>query len=89
MKSANEMRAHLIARAEADAGFRARLTQDPKSVIEEEFEITIPDGFEIRVHEDTASQGHLILPPSPRLTGEQLDSVSGGNCNYCGCNCVY
>ncbi len=85
MKSAHEMRAHLIAKAQADSGFRARLAQDPKSVIEEEFEITIPDGFEVRVHQDTATEGHLVLPPSPRLSSDQLDSVAGGT-NVCSCH---
>ncbi len=78
MKSVTEMRARLIAKAGEDPVFRARRTQDPKAAIEEEFDITLPDGFEAPEHEDSSTEGRLVLPPSPQLSEEQLDGVSGG-----------
>ena len=74
----SEMKAQVIAKADEDEAFRARLLADPKSVISAEFGITIPEGFDVQVHEDGASTAHFILPPSPRLTEEDLAMVAGG-----------
>jgi len=44
--------------------FRSRLLSDPRAVIEEELDLTIPDGLNIQVHEDSATTSHFVLPPS-------------------------
>ena len=82
MKTANEMRQHLADKAAADEEFRSQLLSDPKGTIEQELEITIPDGMEVQVHEDDAQTAHLILPPSPRLSETQLAEVAGGKESY-------
>ena len=82
MKSANEMRQHLADKAAADQEFRNQLLSDPKGTIEQELDITIPEGIEIRVHEDDAQTAHLILPPSPRLSETQLAEAAGGGDTY-------
>ena len=51
---------------------------DPKAAISTELGTTIPDGFEVAVHEDSAVTAHLVLPPSPQLTEAELETVSGG-----------
>ena len=38
----------------------------------------IPDGFNVAVHEDSATTAHLVLPPSPKLTEAELETVVGG-----------
>ena len=39
---------------------------------------TIPDGFELVVHEDGATTAHLVLPPSGGLSEAEMESVAGG-----------
>ena len=78
-RTMSEMKQHVAARAGEDEDFRTRLIADPKSVIEAELGVSIPEQFVIHVHEDDATAAHLTLPPSERLTGEDLAHVAGGN----------
>ena len=78
MKTSSEMRQALADKAAEDEEFRNRLLSDPRSVIEEEFDLQIPDGVEIQVHEDSTETAHVILPPSPKLSETQLAQVAGG-----------
>ena len=43
-------------------------------------DINLPDGFHLKVHEDSATNAHLVLPPDPKLTEEDLRQVAGGSC---------
>ena len=84
----------IIAKAWIDEEFRARLLDDPQSVLAE-YGIDTPEGVEIRVMEDTDTVRHLILPTSPagELADEELVGAAGadsycGFCGYCGrCGC--
>ena len=78
MQSANEMRNHLCAKAADDAGFRARLLASPKSAIQQELSVEIPETFEIKVHEDGPTTAHLVLPPVAKLSEEDLQTAHGG-----------
>ena len=80
LKTAEDMRAHLVEKALADNEFRKRLIADPKGVTAEEFGITIPDILEVKVHESDKYTFHLILPPSPELDDEQLEMIAAGLC---------
>ncbi len=77
-KTLSEMKTQIVTKAGADEDFRARLIADPKSVIEAELNVSIPDQFAIHVHEDGATGAHLTLPPSERLTESDLAQVAGG-----------
>ena len=77
MKTATEVRARILSRADEDGDFRARLLADPKATISSEVGTTIPEGFNVVVHEDSATTAHLVLPPSPTLTEAELELVSG------------
>lgn len=79
MTTANEMRDQILGRAEEDADFRSRLLADPKGTISSELGTEIPDGFNIVVHEDSATTAHLTLPPSAELTEADLEMVAGAN----------
>ena len=68
MTTATELKTRILSRADEDGDFRARLIADPKSAISAETGATIPDGFDVVVHEDSATTAHLVLPPSPALT---------------------
>ena len=76
--TAGELRVRLIEKAAADEGFRARLLADPKAVVEDELGLSIPAGFTIKVHEERADTGHLILPPAAYLTDDDLEQAAGG-----------
>ena len=65
-------------KAAEDEDFRARLLADPKAVIEEELDLSIPDGLDIQIHEDTATTSHFVIPPSAKLAEEDLRAVAGG-----------
>ena len=78
MKSPEEMRQHLVDKAEIDDEFRSQLLSDPRSTIERELNLTIPEGLKIQVHEDSEEIAHLVLPPNPQLSETQLSQVAGG-----------
>ncbi len=77
-KTVGELRAHITNRAVEDQEFRAQLLADPRSAISAELGLSIPEGFTIHVHEETATAAHLTLPASDRLTEEDLAQVAGG-----------
>ena len=78
MTTATELKTRILNKADEDVDFRARLIADPKAAISAETGVTIPDGFDVAVHEDSATTAHLVLPPSPELTEAELEKVSGG-----------
>ena len=80
MQTAEEMRAHLTGRAAEDPSFRAQLIADPKTVMNQEFGITVPDSIEVVVHESDMRTVHLALPPDSTLDEEQLEAISAGLC---------
>ena len=52
-------------------------------MIEEELDLSIPDGLDIQVHEDTATTSHFVIPPSAKLAEEDLRAVAGGKHGWC------
>ncbi|WP_428101155.1 NHLP leader peptide family RiPP precursor [Candidatus Rariloculus sp.] len=80
MQSAEEMRRHLTEKAVEDGEFRKQLVSDPRSVIQQEFGIEVPDNINIIVHESDMTNLHLALPAGPDLDEEQLESIAAGLC---------
>ena len=78
MTTVTELRARILDKAADDDDFRASLMADPKAAISDETGATIPEGFDIVVHEDSATTAHLVLPPSPVLTEAEMEKVAGG-----------
>ena len=78
MTTATEMKGRILNRAAEDSDFRALLIADPRAAISTELGATIPEGFGVVVHEDSATTAHLVLPPSPKLTEAELEAVAGG-----------
>ena len=79
MTTATEMKDRILSKAAEDGEFRTLLIADPKAAIASEVGTAIPDGFDVAVHEDSATTFHLVLPPSPQLTDAELETVSGGH----------
>ena len=79
MNTQSQIQKQLIARAEADEKFRAQLLENPKAAIKDETGLSVPDGINIRVVEDDASDYHLVLPPAGRnLSDQEIGGVAGG-----------
>jgi hypothetical protein len=78
MTTATELKAQILSKAEEDGEFRALLIADPKTAISSETGKSLPDSFDVVVHEDSATTAHLVLPPSPELTEAELEAVAGG-----------
>jgi hypothetical protein len=76
MTTATEMKDAILRRAAADGDFRTRLIADPKAAIAAETGTTVPEGFNVVVHEDSATAAHLVLAPSPELTDAELELVA-------------
>ena len=68
----------LAAKAREDSGFRERLVAQPKRTIERELGVTVAEGHEIHVHEETAAATHLVLPPRSRFTAEEREAARTG-----------
>ena len=79
MESTHDMRTRILTKAEDDSDFRTRLLADPKGTVEAELGVTTPDALTFHVHEETATDLHLILPADKRLNVEELEAVAGGN----------
>ncbi len=78
MTTATELKAQLLTKAAEDGDFRARLLADPNATISSELGTTIPEGFKVAVHEDSGTTAHLVLPPSPALTEDEMAMIAGG-----------
>ncbi len=81
MRSMAEIRQEILDRASSNAEFRSQLITEPKAALADAFDITLPDGFHLKVHEDGATNAHLVLPPTTKLTDEELTQVAGGYYN--------
>ena len=80
MQTAVEIEAQIRARADEDEAFRAKLLQDPRGAIEDATGLTVPDTFNLHVHEESATDFHLVLPPpGGRLSDQELRDASGGD----------
>ena len=82
MTTATELKARILSKAEEDGEFRASLIADPKAAIASEIGTAIPEGFDVVVHEDSATTAHLVLPPSPVLTEAEMEMVSGAGATW-------
>ena len=78
METPTEMRTKIVGKATHDEDFRARLLNDPKGSVEDELNVSIPASMSIKVHQDSATTAHLVLPPASRLDEGDLQKAAGG-----------
>ncbi len=82
MNTQSQIEAQVRARADEDVEFRTRLLNDPKAAIKEATGLSVPDGINIHVVEDNATDYHLVLPPAGRnLSDGEISGVAGGTTN--------
>jgi len=70
----------IVARAWRDEAFKQELIANPKQVLTDAG-MTVDEGVEVQVVEDTPTTRHLVFPVTPdsALSEEQLESVTGGS----------
>ena len=78
MKKPMDAGDRLVSRADEDSDFRERLLRKPKDTIEREFGVTIAEGHEIHVHEETYAATHVVLPPRSRFSEAERESARTG-----------
>jgi len=81
----SEMERRLIQRSVEDDGFRHRLIEDPKAVVEQELGSRLPERLRVVTVEESADTIYLVLPSTSMagaeggaLSDQELESVSGG-----------
>ena len=79
MLTAHEMRTRIIDKAVNDPDYRAKLLEDPNAAVGEELGVEIPSALSIHVHEESAADAHLVLPPSSNLTEAELGSAAAAS----------
>lgn len=52
-----------------DPGFRGRLLADPRGTLAAEFKIVLAPTVSLTVHEDTAQELHIVVPPAADRRG--------------------
>ena len=78
MQTATEIETQLREKADGDEAFRAKLLKDPRGAIEDATGMAVPESFTVHVHEESATDFHLVLPPAgSRLSDHELRDVSG------------
>ena len=78
-QSAEQLYDHVLNKAASDAEFRTSLMADPKAAITREFDIHLPESYEITVHESKGTTLHLALPPDlSNLSEQDLEAIAGG-----------
>ena len=68
----------LVSRAGEDDGFRELLLAKPRETVEKEFGVTLPEGHEIHVHEETYASTHVVLPPRSKLSDDERKAAKTG-----------
>jgi len=79
----------LVADAWADPALKKRLLENPAVVLKERG-ITVPEGVQVKVVEDSDKVEHLVIPTRPaegELSEQELSSVAGGHCRGCSRGC--
>ena len=70
--------AQILSKCWTDAHYKAKLLADPVAVFQAEG-LSVPQGLELRVVEDTAQTAHLVIPARPaEVSDEALENIAGG-----------
>ena len=78
MKTADEIRKHLVEKADGDLSFRDELVKNPKGAFEKEIGVEVPEGVSIHVHQEKDTDFHIVLPSENKLSEQQLEAMQGG-----------
>jgi hypothetical protein len=65
----------IIQKAWSEPEFKQQLLDNPIQAIKQAFGISMPEGTNLKVVEETASSHYLVIPPRPESTLEAKDNV--------------
>ncbi len=78
MKKPVDAADYLLSKAGRDDDFRERLLANPRETIERELGVTLAEGHELRVHEETGGETHLVLPPRNKFSEAEREEARAG-----------
>ncbi|MCY4095822.1 MAG: hypothetical protein OXG05_11950 [Gammaproteobacteria bacterium] len=73
-----ELKRFLIDKSHEDHAFRDRLLNSPKTTIEQELDVELPENHQVRVHEDSYTLTHIVLPPRDKYTEAEREEAKKG-----------
>jgi hypothetical protein len=66
-----------------DAGYRSALVKNPRSVIEKQFNTSLPANVTVKAIEESGDTIYVVVPPATAQVGElddsDLEKVAGGD----------
>ena len=77
MPLGKQLRLNIIEKALEDEDFKIKLLENPRSAIEQELGVSLPDDADIKVIERTSDTTYIYLPDSSKLSASQLARISG------------
>ncbi len=78
MKNPIDTADFLISKAVENDEFRESLLANPKDAIKMELGVTLAEGHEIHVHEDTYAMTHLVIPPRNKFSAAEREEARNG-----------
>ncbi|MXW27530.1 MAG: hypothetical protein F4Z80_01330, partial [Chloroflexi bacterium] len=78
MNRPRDVAGDLASRAARDSGFRERLLRKPKETIAKELGVTLAEGHEVHVHEESYAATHLVIPPPNKLSEAEREEARTG-----------
>ena len=79
--SFEELPGKIAARAAQNPEFRREFVADPRAAFSKYTDLKLPEGTQVRVHEQKPGELHFVLPPVPergKLSEADLEKVAGG-----------
>jgi hypothetical protein len=78
----------IVRRSHLDAAFRAQLLSDPRTVLEQQFEISVPADWHVQVHEEAPGELHFLLPHNPEAESEARFAIDDERLRALAFSCV-
>ena len=76
------VREYVVGKAVIDPEFRKMLLADPRGTVAAEVGADVPETMNLTVHEETATDLHLVLPSAAEVSGDELAEIAAG-CSWC------
>ena len=76
-----QIESQLIAKAWEDEAFKNELMTSPRTVLERELGLAIPEGVNVKVLDESDNSLYLVIPRNPdaeELSDLELEAVAGG-----------